>query len=139
MPERTFAMLKPETISRGLIGEIVKRIEDGGFTILAMKMTKPTLKQAEKLYEMHLGKGFYQELVDHITSGPVLPMIVEKGEAIKKLREMVGATNPSQAEAGTIRRDFGLSVTQNTIHAADSPENAEREAKIFFTADEVLS
>jgi nucleoside-diphosphate kinase len=131
-------MLKPEAISRGLIGEILKRIEKGGFKILALKLLKPTLKQAEKLYEMHVGKSFYHELVDHITSGLVLPLVVEGEDAIKKIRSLIGATNPAQAETGTIRRDFGLSVTKNVIHAADSPENAKRETSIFFTAGEIL-
>ncbi|MEM2960816.1 MAG: nucleoside-diphosphate kinase [Candidatus Bathyarchaeia archaeon] len=138
MVERTFVMLKPETVSRNLIGEVIKRIESAGFRVVAMKLTKATLQQAQKLYEPHIGKSFYNELIQHITSGPILPMIVEKEDAVNRMRAFIGATNPAQASVGTIRKDFGISITKNAIHAADSPQNAEREAKIFFNANEIL-
>ena len=138
MVDRTFVMLKPETVERKLIGEIISRIEKRNFRIVAMKLIQASIQQAEKLYEVHLGKSFYQELVDHITSGPIVPMVVERDDAVTKMRELIGATNPAQAEDGTIRRDFGLSITKNAIHAADSPQNAERETGIFFSDDEIL-
>lgn len=138
MVEKTFVMLKPETVSRNLSGEIVKRIENAGFRIVAMKLTRASLQQAQKLYEPHIGKSFYNELIQHIISGPILPMIVEKADAIKRMRTLIGATNPAQAETGTIRKDFGISLTKNAIHAADSPQNAEREAKIFFNVNEII-
>jgi len=139
MDEKTFVMLKPESVAGGHVGEILMRVEKAGFRLQAMKLVKVTLGQAEKLYEMHVGKSFYGDLINHIMSGPTLPMVVEGKEAVKRVRGMVGATNPEKAEAGTIRRDFGLSVTKNAIHAADSPENAEREIKIFFKPEEILT
>lgn len=136
--EKTFAIIKPETVARRLIGEVLKRIEQEGFKVCAAKLLRATVKQAEKLYEMHVGKPFYKELLDHITSGPIFAMVIEGENAVQRLRTLVGATNPAEAEKGTIRGDFGLTITKNAIHAADSPENAERETSIFFTSEEIL-
>lgn len=138
MIERTFVMLKPETVSRNLIGEILRRLENSGFRILAVKLIRATQQQAQKLYEPHVGKSFYDELVQHITSGPILPMIVEGDNAVNKVRVLIGSTNPAQADVGTIRKDFGISITKNAIHAADSRESFERESKIFFSDDEIV-
>lgn len=137
--EQTFTMLKPETIMRGLIGEVIARIEKRGFNVVAMKMVNVTPKQAATLYEMHKGKPFYNKLIRHIRSGPVVVMVVEGPDVVKSLRQMIGATNPSKAEKGTIRGDYGLTETKNVIHAADSLKNAKREIKIFFSKDEIFS
>lgn len=104
-----------------------------------MKFVKANLSQAEKLYEPHKGKSFYNELINHITSGPIIPMIVVGEDAVKRMRMLIGATNPKEAKPGTIRGDLGISITMNIIHAADSPENFIRESKIFFNENEILS
>ncbi|MCX8176131.1 MAG: nucleoside-diphosphate kinase [Candidatus Bathyarchaeota archaeon] len=137
--EKTFVILKPETIMNKLVGEVVSRIEKAGFKILAMKLVKANLSQAEKLYEVHKGKSFYNELINHITSGPIIPMIVAGRDAVKQMRMLIGATNPKEAKPGTIRGDLGISITMNIIHAADSPENFIRESRIFFSEDEILN
>lgn len=139
MSERTFVFLKPEAVARGLIGEILTRIERKGLYIAAMKLMQMSREQAEKLYEMHRGKKFYEELIKHVTSSPVLAVVVEGPNAIKVLRKLAGATDPTEAEAGTIRGDYALQVTPNVIHAADSQENASREIPIFFSQKEILS
>jgi len=119
--EKTFAIVKPEAVARGAAGEIIARIEHSGFRIRAIKLIRASPTHAEKLYEMHVGKSFYQELLNHITSAPILPMVLEGEDSIHRLRALAGATNPSQAGPGTIRKDFGLSITKNAVHAADSP------------------
>lgn len=139
MVEKTFVFLKPETIMRGLVGETVSRIENKGFNIAAMKLVWMTRDQAERLYEMHRGKEFYEQLIEHVTSGPIVAMVVEGPYAIRAVRKMVGATNPVEAEPGSIRGDYALVTTSNIIHASDSQENAEREIKIFFRKEEILS
>jgi len=137
--ERTFAILKPETVERRLVGETIKRIEEAGFKILALKLVWASREQAERLYEVHFGKPFYHELIKHITSGPIVPMVLEAENAVEKLRKLIGATDPARAEPGTIRRDLGLSITKNAIHAADSPESFQREYRVFFSPEEILS
>ena len=137
--ERTFAILKPETVSNRLVGEVIGRLEKAGFKILAMKLIWATREQAEKLYEVHVGKPFYLELINHITSGPIVPMVLEAEDAVSRLRKLIGATDPAKAEPGTIRGDLGITITKNIIHAADSPESFEREHKIFFSQGEILS
>lgn len=122
---------------RGLIGEIVTRFERKGLLLVAGKLIKMSTDQAQKLYEMHKGKPFYQELVSHVTSGPVFVMIWEGPNAITIVRSLIGVTNPVNAAPGTIRGDFAVSVTANAIHGADSPENAKRELSIFFTPNEI--
>jgi len=120
------------------MGEIISRIERKGFNITAMKLTQLTTSQAEKLYEMHKEKNFYDTLIRHVTSGPVLAMVIEGPNAISLIRNMIGKTNPAEAQPGTIRADYALNTTKNVIHASDSPENAEREIKIFFSTNEIL-
>lgn len=139
LSELTFAMLKPEAIRLNLIGKVIGRLEERRLKIVAMKLIQVTRKQAEKLYEMHRGKPFYRGLVNHTLSGPVVVMVVKGNNVVKGLRQIVGATDPSKAEAGTIRSDYGISINENIIHAADSLENAAREIKIFFKPDEILS
>jgi len=135
--ERTFVFLKPEAVRRGLIGEILMRIERKGLRIRALRLHRMTRREAEELYAPHKGKEFFERLVEHVTSGPVLLMVIEGRGAVEVLRRMIGATDPLEAEPGTIRGDYALDITQNIIHAADSPERAEEEMRIFFTEDEL--
>lgn len=135
--ERTFVFLKPEAVLRGLMGEIIARIERRGLRIRAMKLHRMTREEAERLYEVHRGKEFFERLVRHVTSGPVLLMVIEGPRAVAVLRRMIGATDPLEAQPGTIRGDYALDITRNIIHAADSRENAEREMRIFFTEEEI--
>ena len=135
--ERTFSLLKPESVMRGLIGEIVSRFERKGLILVAAKLKQVSNAEAEKLYSVHKGKPFFGELVAHITSGPVFLMVWEGPGAVAIVRNLVGATNPANAAPGTIRGDFALQMTPNAIHAADSPENAKREMSIFFSPDQI--
>ncbi len=135
--ERTFVFLKPEAVRRGLMGEIIARIERKGLKIRALRLHRMTRSEAEELYAPHKGKDFFERLVRHVTSGPVLLMVVEGPSAIRAMRQLIGATNPLEATPGTIRGDYGLDITANVIHAADSPENAEREMRIFFSEEEL--
>ncbi len=139
MKERTFLMIKPDGVQRGLVGEIIKRIEKKGLKIVAMKMIQMSRDMAEELYKVHRGKSFYEGLVEYVTSSPVVVMVVEGEFAVEIIRRMVGATNGRDAEPGTIRGDFATNVRKNVVHAADSAENAEREMKIFFSDEEILS
>lgn len=132
MEERTFVMLKPDAVNRRLIGEIIKRIEAKNLNIIAMRMMRIEQKLAETHYGEHREKPFFQELVQFVTGGPVVTMIVEGPNAISVMRAMMGATNPFNAAPGTIRGDFGLDLTQNLIHGSDSPESAKREIALFF-------
>lgn len=138
-PEKTFAMLKPSTVARALIGKVVGRIEDKGLKITAMKLTLVTPEKAAKLYEVHKGKPFYEELVQFITSGPIVAMVIEGDESVKIMRKLIGATNAKEAELGTIRGDFAMSNQKNAVHASDSAENAKKEMAIFFTPEEILN
>jgi nucleoside-diphosphate kinase len=135
--EQTFSFVKPESVMRGLIGEIITRFERKGLLLVAGKLIKMSTDQAQKLYEMHKGKPFYQELVSHVTSGPVFMIIWEGPNAITIVRSLIGATNPVNAAPGTMRGDFAVSVTANAIHAADTQENAKREVSIFFAPNEI--
>jgi len=137
--QRTFIMLKPETVARGFVGKIITRIEKTNLKIIAMKLIKTSPDQAEILYEIHKGKSFFSKLVDHITSGPVIVILVEGDEAVVIIRKLCGKTNPLAAEAGSIRKLYGLNITMNAIHAADSIENAQRESRIFFESTEIIN
>lgn len=139
LTERTLVFLKPEAVLRGLMGEIISRIERRGLTIAAMKLLQPTRKQAEKIYEVHKGKTFYEPLIERVTSGPVLAMAVEGPNAISIIRNMIGKTNPLEAQPGTIRGDFALNVQKNIVHASDSLENARKEIEILFKHNEILN
>lgn len=136
--ERTLVFFKPEAAMRGLMGEIITRIEKKGFIISAMKLTQLTQEQAEKIYEIHKGKDFYEPLIKHVTSGPILTMIIEGPNAISSIRNMAGKTNPVDAQPGTIRGDYALITRKNIIHASDTLENARREIEIFFKPKEIL-
>lgn len=137
--ERTFVMVKPDGVQRGLVGEIISRLERKGLKIVAIKMLKIPMEMAEKHYEEHKNKPFFSSLISYITSSPVVAMVVEGKNAVKVVRKLVGATNPAEAEPGTIRGDFGLDLGRNVVHASDSITSAEREIRLFFKDDEILN
>lgn len=132
--EKTYSMLKPDAVRNRHMGEIIARIERSGLTIERMELANVTPEQAAANYAEHEGKPFYNGLIEYITSGPVVKMVVSGEGAIKKMRALMGATNPAEAAPGTIRGDFGLIMDENVIHGSDSPESAEREIGIFFGA-----
>ena len=136
--ERTLVLLKPDAVQRRLMGRIISRIEEKGLKIVAMKMIQVTRELAERHYAEHKEKPFFGELVSFITSGPVVAMVVEGPKAIEVVRKMMGKTNPLEAAPGTIRGDYGLSITMNLIHGSDSPETSAREIPIFFDEEEIL-
>ncbi|WP_267192353.1 nucleoside-diphosphate kinase [Parvivirga hydrogeniphila] len=133
MFQRTYVMIKPDAVERRLIGRIVSRLEDVGLTIERMELAEVTREQAEANYAEHAGKPFYPGLIEYVTSGPVVKMVVSGEEAVAVVRKLMGATNPKDAAPGTIRGDFGLSLDANIVHGSDSPESAEREIGIFFS------
>ena len=139
MPERTLVMIKPDAVTRGLIGKIIERIEERGFTIVGLKILKLSRAQAEELYTMHRKKDFFDRLMNHVTSGSVIVMIVEGLEVVKGMRKLSGKTDPLEAEAGSIRGSYGLTATKNAIHSAESPEDAKREIDLFFRSEEIMS
>lgn len=134
--ERTFVAIKPDGVKRGLIGNIIRRIEHKGYKIVALKMLQPTLEIAEQHYAEHKGKPFYQSLIDYITSGPIVAIVVEGKNVIEGMRHMMGSTVPNDAQVGTIRADFSQTKEFNTIHGSDSLESAEREIAIYFKPEE---
>ena len=136
--EQTFLMIKPDGVQRGLIGEIISRIEQKGLRIVAMRMCQITNEIARRHYAEHVEKPFFSSLVDFITSSPVVQMIVEGENAVAVMRAMSGATDPKEASIGTIRGDFGLDVGRNLIHSADSLESAKREIAIHFAEEDVV-
>jgi len=136
--ERTLLIVKPDGVVRGLIGEVISRVERKGLKIIALKMMKLSREKAEELYSVHKGKAFFPELINHITSAPIVAMILEGKNAIQIVRNMIGATDPSKANPGTIRGDYALTITKNVVHAADSPENAEREINVIFGTEEPM-
>ena len=135
---RTLVLIKPDGVQRAKIGEIVKRFEDKGLKVVAMKLMIVSKEQAERHYAVHKGKPFYNSLIDYITSGPVVAMILEGKEAIEVTRKLVGATNGAKAEPGTIRGDFSLSIDFNLVHASDSENSASYEIPIFFNEKEII-
>ncbi len=137
MIERTFTMIKPDGVQRGLVGRIVERFEQRGLKICAMKMMRIPKELAERHYEEHKGKGFYNPLLDYITSGPVVCMVLEGENAVASVRGMMGKTNPQDASPGTIRGDFSQVTGRNIVHGSDSSESAKREIKLFFNDYEI--
>ena len=137
--ERTLTILKPDCVRKNLIGEVIKRIQEAGFSIKAMKLTRLTEDTAGGFYAVHKERPFFGELVEFMSSGPCVPMILEKENAIADFREFIGATNPTEAEEGTIRADFADSVGENIIHGSDSVENGKIEAAYFFPESEVVA
>ncbi len=136
--EKTLIILKPDTVQRGLIGQIISRLEDKGLLIVGMKLMQIPRELAERHYAPHKGKPFYPGLIEYITAGPVVVMAVAGQRAIDIARELMGATFGYEAAPGTIRGDFGASKTYNLIHGSDSPETAEHELALYFTPKELL-
>jgi nucleoside-diphosphate kinase len=132
MTERTLIVLKPDSVRRNLIGEILSRFEQNGFAITKLKMLTMTSEQAQDFYSVHREKPFFNELVSFITSGPIVAAVIEGADAIGKVREVIGATKPDEAAPGTVRRDFGISITQNAVHASDSHESFIKESTVIF-------
>ena len=130
--ELTFAIVKPDAVSRNLIGRILAHVEQEGFRIAEARLAQLTREQCQEFYSEHQGKPFFNDLVAYMTSGPVMLTCLERENAIPRLREVVGATDPAQAAPGTIRKVFGESKQMNSVHASDSPPSAEREVKLFF-------
>ncbi len=138
MKQRTLVLLKPDAVNRRLMGEIISRFEKKGLKIVAMKMLWMSRERAEKHYEVHKDKPFYESLIDYITSGPIVAMVLEGDRAIEVVRKMMGKTNGIEAEPGTIRGDFAMSIQNNLVHGSDSEESAKREIPIFFDDSEIL-
>ncbi len=138
MRERTLVLLKPDAINRRLCGEIISRFERKGLKIVAMKMLWMSREMAEKHYEVHKGKDFYESLLDYITSSPIIAMAIEGDNAISVVRKMMGKTNGMEAEPGTIRGDYSLSIQNNLVHGSDSEESAKREISLFFRDEEIM-
>ncbi|MFM1933073.1 MAG: hypothetical protein RL226_2376 [Bacteroidota bacterium] len=133
---RTFTMIKPDATAAGNTGKIIDRIIGAGFTIKAMKWTQLSREDAEKFYAIHKERSFFGELVDYMTSGPIVAAILEKENAVESFRNLIGATDPKQAAEGTIRRDFAESIAANAVHGSDSDENAANEGNFFFSERE---
>lgn len=136
--ERTLSIIKPDGVKRNLIGEIFKRFESKGLRIVALKRIQLTRAQAEGFYAVHKARPFFNSLCEYMTSGPVVISVLEGEDAIKKNREIMGATNPKDAAPGTIRKDFAESIEANTVHGSDAPETAAFETRYFFNAFELL-
>ena len=136
--ERTFAIAKPDSVKDGHLGEILTAIEQGGLKIVAMKMAQLTPAICKGFYHEHVGKGFYQELEEFMTEGPVALMVLEGENAILGWRDLMGATNPEKADAGTLRKRFGANIGRNATHGSDAPESAKFEVSYFFNAFEQM-
>lgn len=137
MIQKSFVMMKPDAVSRRLIGKILSRFEEKGLQIIAVKLMQIDEELAKTHYGEHADKPFFEDLVTYITSSPSLAMVIKGEEAISTIRKMVGATNPLEADMGTIRGDFAMDTGRNIIHASDSPKSAEREINLFFDENEI--
>ncbi|MGA7869512.1 MAG: nucleoside-diphosphate kinase [Candidatus Binatus sp.] len=137
--EQTLAIVKPDAVRRGLTGDILKRIEASGLTIVALRKIRLSRADAEKFYDVHKARPFFSGLCDYMTSGPVVIAVLQGEGAIGKWRQLMGATDPKKADAGTIRKDFGIDVEQNATHGSDAPETAANEIAFFFPAREILA
>lgn len=135
--ERTFVLIKPDGVQRGLVGQIISRFEEKGLKIVALKMLTVSEDLARKYYAEHIGKDFFPGLVEYVTSGPAVAMVLEGEQAVENVRTMIGATDPSKATPGTIRGDLGMDISRNLIHGADSLESAKREIALFFSPEEL--
>ena len=136
--ERTFSIIKPDATRRNLTGKIIAKFEDAGLRVVASKRIKMTRAQAEGFYAVHKERPFFGELVESMLSGPVVVQVLEGEGAILKNREVMGATNPANASPGTIRKEFAVSVGENSVHGSDAPETARDEIKFFFSDDEIV-
>ncbi len=135
---RTFTMLKPDSIEKGNIGPILEKITASGFRIVAMKLTQLTIPDAQAFYAVHKDRPFFEDLVHYMTSGPIVAAILEKDNAVEDFRTLIGATNPAEAAEGTIRKMFAESISQNAVHGSDSDENASIESAFNFSAREMF-
>ncbi len=133
---RTFTMIKPDAVGAGNSGAIIKMIEEAGFRIVAARLTQMSLDEAGKFYAVHKERPFYQDLCQYMSSGPIMPMILEKENAVEDFRKLIGATDPQKADEGTIRKLFATSIEANAIHGSDSDENANIEGGFFFSETE---
>jgi nucleoside-diphosphate kinase len=138
MGNKTLAILKPDCVEKNLIGDVVKKINEAGFKIKAIKMTRLTPASAGGFYEIHRERPFFNDLLEYMTSGPCVPIALEKENAVEDFRKLIGATNPQEAEEGTIRKLYAKDITQNIVHGSDSDENALKEISHFFTRKELL-
>ncbi|HWB86642.1 MAG TPA: nucleoside-diphosphate kinase [Bryobacteraceae bacterium] len=136
--ERTFSIVKPDAVSAGHAGEILAMIEQAGFKVLGLRMTRLTESQARAFYAVHRERPFYNGLVKFMTEGPIIVMALERDDAIRKLRDVMGATNPANAAEGTIRKRFATDIERNCIHGSDATETAETELRFFFPTSELL-
>jgi nucleoside-diphosphate kinase len=136
--ERTLSIIKPDATERNLTGLIVSRLEAAGLRVIAQKRVRWRKKDAKKFYEVHKGQPFYKELLNYMTSGPVVVMVLEGDDAITKYREIMGATNPVDAEPGTIRKDFGVNHQRNSVHGSDAPVTAKKEIALCFKKSEIV-
>jgi nucleoside-diphosphate kinase len=135
--QKTFSIIKPDAVKAGNAGKILAHLENAGFRVAALRMLKLSQSQAEGFYAVHRERPFFKSLVTFMTEGPVIVMALEREDAVKKLREVMGATNPANAEAGTIRKLFAESIERNSIHGSDAPETAAEELKYFFNTQEL--
>lgn len=134
----TFSIIKPTATRRGDAGKILARITEAGFTIAALRMVHMTRSQAEEFYAVHRERPFYEGLVEFMSSGPVVVMVLRHENAVEEFRHLIGNTDPARAEKGTVRADFGTDVKMNAVHGSDSPENASKEAAFFFSPEEIF-
>lgn len=137
--ERTLSIIKPEAVARGLIGDILSRFEHSGLKVVAARLTRLDKEKAEAFYEVHRERPFFNSLTDYMSTGPIFVSVLEGDGAIARNREIMGATDPAKAEAGTIRKDWGTNVEANAVHGSDAPETAAAEIAFFFNADEIPS
>ncbi|MEE9354262.1 MAG: nucleoside-diphosphate kinase [Methylococcaceae bacterium] len=137
--ERTFSIIKPDAVAKNVIGQIYNRFESNGLKIIASKMIQMTREQAEGFYAVHSERPFFNDLVEFMISGPVMVQALEGEDAIAKNRQLMGATNPAEADAGTIRADFAQSIDENAVHGSDGPDTAKQEITFFFSDEELCA
>ena len=136
--ERTFSIIKPDATKRNITGKVITKLEEGGLRVIASKRIHMTREQAEGFYAVHKDRPFFGELVDFMMSGPVVVQVLEGENAVARNREIMGATNPAEAEAGTIRAEYAESIGENSVHGSDAPETAREEIAFFFTEEEIV-
>ncbi|MFH1196521.1 MAG: nucleoside-diphosphate kinase [bacterium] len=138
LSNKTLAILKPDCVRKNLIGKVISHFQDAGFKINAMKMVRLTADSAKRFYEVHTGKPFFDGLIEYMTSGPCVPIALEKENAVEEFRKLIGATDPAKAADGTIRKLYADSIQENIVHGSDSDENAAKEISHFFSRKEML-
>ena len=136
--ERTLSIVKPDGVKAGLTGEILKRFESAGLVIAALRMTRLTMQEAQAFYDVHQERPFFESLTKFMCSGPIVVSVLEGGDAIRRNRELMGATDPAQADSGTIRREYASNIEHNIVHGSDAPETASREIGFFFTESDLV-